>query len=67
MIETSSGAKIHANIKDGWRAKLIGENILLTNPDHPAYFIDLATVKEGDELPRDSDTAVSFPPRVGGK
>lgn len=67
MIETRNGVKLHATIKDGWRPKIIGDSVMLTHERHPAYFIDLSTIKEGDELPRDSDTAVSYPPAVGGE
>lgn len=57
-----------ATIKDGWTARLQREGyIILAHPDHPPRIVELASVREGDELPRDTDEAFEFPPAVGGR
>lgn len=61
------GAVFLATITEGWTARLQREGyILLAHPEHPPRIVELASVKEGDILPRDTDEAFEFPPRVEG-
>ena len=56
-----------ATIKEGWNARLFKDGyIVLTHAAHEPRVIELATIREGDDLPRDTDEAVAFPPAVGG-
>lgn len=56
-----------AAIKEGWNGRLFKPGyIILTHRDHPARVVELASIREGDELPRDTDEALAFPPAVGG-
>lgn len=62
------GPRFVATLKPGWRAKLIGDDrVLLVHADEDPRFIDVATITEGDELPRDTDEAVIFGTQLGGK
>lgn len=62
-----TGFKNVATIKSGWRVLLQPDGrAFLSHPDHQPRIVDLATVEEGDELPRDTDEALSFAPAVGG-
>lgn len=61
------GMHFAAIIKEGWRYRVVDGSLLLTHIDHPAYLIDLATIRDGDKLPRDTDTPVGYPPPIRGR
>lgn len=62
-----TGYKVTATIKPGWRYTGMGDGrLMFVHPDHAPMIVDLNSIEEGDELPRDTDEALSFPPTVGG-
>lgn len=57
-----------ATIKDGWTASLQREGYMrLDRPGEPPAMVELASINDGDELPRDTDERFAFPPAVGGQ
>lgn len=62
-----TGYKHLATIKPGWRFNDMGDGrLMFTHPDNAPMIVSLSSINEGDELPRDTDEALSFPPTVGG-
>ena len=67
MIKTRAGITIVATLKEGWRGKFKAPGeLILIHPEHHPRRVDLATIREGDLLPRDTDEALGFSPTIGG-
>ena len=63
-----TGLKHVASIKPGWRVNLQPDGrAFMAHPDHQPRIVDLSTVAEGDELPRDTDEVLGFAPPVTGQ
>ena len=67
MPRELTGQRYAATIKEGWTARLQREGyMLLAHLEHKPVMVELASIKDGDVLPRDEDERFEFPPAVGG-
>lgn len=67
-IKTIDGITVLAKVKKGWRTKALDKDrLLLTHPDNYPRVVELASIQEGDTLPRDTDMMVGSPPGLTGE
>lgn len=68
MPRELTGMQHVATITDGWTARLQREGyLLMSHPEHKPVMVELASIKDGDVLPRDTDERFEFPPAVEGQ
>lgn len=60
------GLRVLATLADGWRATFLQDDLVLVHPEYAPRLVRVASINEGDVLPREIDETVSFPPIIGG-
>lgn len=67
-IKTIGGIAATVRVKTGWRLKALGKDrLVFTHPEHEPRVVELASINEGEELPRDDDMVIGYPPGLTGK
>lgn len=66
-VKTIDGITLLAEVKEGWRCTPVDKDrLVFVHPDFPPKMVELSSINEGDELPRDTDETVLPPPQLGG-
>lgn len=47
-------------LKEGYRLKFMGTHVLVACPTEQPYLIELASIKPGEEIPRDTDEPMEW-------
>lgn len=66
-IKNIDDVQIPAIVKEGWRSRALdADRLIFVHPDHAPRVVEIASIKPGDTLPRNTDEEFSFPPAIAG-